>query len=170
MRKLLLNIAMLAALIMPVAVPTLAYADCPTPDNATTSKDQVLVGVGQTDPKCDGSGVDSIIKTIVNILSMLVGVIAVIMIVISGLKYITSGGNPEKASGAKSTLIYAMIGLAIAALTQVLIHFVLFQANAATTAPPADQTSTSSSQSNPQSLDNLHGINVGGAAAPAASD
>ncbi len=65
------------------------------------------------------------IGTIVNILSSLVGVLAVIMIIIGGFRYITSAGDSNKVGGAKNTIIYALIGLAIVALAQVLVRFVL---------------------------------------------
>jgi hypothetical protein len=51
------------------------------------------------------------------------------MVIISGFKYVTSGGDPQKVSGAKSTLIYAIVGLIVVALAQILVHFVLQQTN-----------------------------------------
>jgi len=57
-------------------------------------------------------------------LSVIVGVAAVIMIILSGLRYITSGGDASKVGAAKSSLIYALIGLVIVALAQVIVHFV----------------------------------------------
>ncbi|HXR49535.1 MAG TPA: TrbC/VirB2 family protein [Verrucomicrobiae bacterium] len=74
-----------------------------------------------------GINIESVFTTIVDILSIVVGVIAIIVIIYSGLKYITSGGDANKVGSAKNTLIYALIGLAIAALAQFLVHFVLFQ-------------------------------------------
>jgi len=47
------------------------------------------------------------------------------MVVMGGFKYITSGGDGQKAAGAKNTLVYAVIGLVIAALAQVLVQFVI---------------------------------------------
>jgi hypothetical protein len=72
-----------------------------------------------------GANVQSLIKTIVNILSLVVGAAAVIMIILSGMRFITSGGDAQKVSSAKSSLIYALIGLIIVALTQAIIHFTL---------------------------------------------
>lgn len=65
---------------------------------------------------------------IVNIFSVIVGIIAVIMIIYGGFKYITSGGDSGNVSGAKNTLIYAIVGLIIVALAQFIVHFVLGQA------------------------------------------
>jgi cytochrome bd-type quinol oxidase subunit 2 len=69
--------------------------------------------------------VDSIITTVINIFSLVVGVVSVIMIIIGGLRYITSGGDSGNVSGAKNTILYAIIGLVIVALAQVIVRFVL---------------------------------------------
>jgi len=71
---------------------------------------------------------NTLLTTIINIFSAIVGVIAVIMIIVGGLRYITSGGDSSKVGAAKQTLIYAIIGLVIVALAQLIVHFVLAQA------------------------------------------
>lgn len=68
---------------------------------------------------------NSIIHSIINLFSLVVGVVSVIMIIIGGLKYITSGGDSGNVSGAKNTILYAIIGLVIVALSQVIVRFVL---------------------------------------------
>lgn len=85
---------------------------------------------GSTNPDCSnlgdqGGGVNKVIKAVVGILSYVVGIVAIIMIVVSGLKFITSGGDAQKAAAAKMTLSYALVGLAVAALAQVLVRLVL---------------------------------------------
>ena len=72
-----------------------------------------------------GQGFSNTIATVVTILSWVVGIVSIIMILVGGLKYITSGGDSNKVGAAKGTIIYALIGLAIAGLAQVLVHFVL---------------------------------------------
>jgi hypothetical protein len=71
------------------------------------------------------SSINNTIKQIINILSVLVGIIAVIMIILAGFRYVTSGGDSARVAGAKSTLLYAIIGLIIVALAQVIVRFVL---------------------------------------------
>ncbi len=68
-----------------------------------------------------------LIKRIINLLSVVVGIVAVIMIIVGGLRYITSGGSDTSVTGAKNTILYAIIGLIIVALAQVLVRFVLRQ-------------------------------------------
>ncbi len=69
--------------------------------------------------------VNSLITTIVNIFSVIVGVVAVVMIIIGGFRYITSGGDSGNVTGAKNTILYAVIGLVIVALAQFIVKFVL---------------------------------------------
>lgn len=71
------------------------------------------------------TSVQSIVNTVINIFSWVVGVISVIMIIYGGFKYITSSGSNEKVGSAKNTIIYAIVGLIIVALAQVIVHFVL---------------------------------------------
>lgn len=82
-----------------------------------------------TSQPCDtggaGTTVDNIVATVINIFSFIVGVIAVIMIIIGGIKYVTSGGDSNNISSAKTTIIYAIIGLVVVALAQVIVRFVL---------------------------------------------
>ncbi len=72
--------------------------------------------------------IESIIKTVINLFSLVVGVVAVIMIIIGGLKYITSGGDSGNITGAKNTILYAVIGLVVVALAQFIVKFVLGRA------------------------------------------
>jgi hypothetical protein len=66
-----------------------------------------------------------IIARVINILSSLAAVIAVIMIIIAGLRYITSAGDSAKATSARNTILNAVIGLVIAVFAQVIVRFVL---------------------------------------------
>jgi len=75
----------------------------------------------------NNSGIAAIAKNVVNIFSFIVGAISVIMIIYGGFRYITSGGSSEGVGAAKSTLIYAIIGLIIVALAQLIVQFVLTQ-------------------------------------------
>ena len=78
-----------------------------------------------TDTGESGQKVDEIIELVINIFSLIVGVVSVIMIIIGGLKYITSGGDSGNITGAKNTILYAIIGLVVVALAQVVVKFVL---------------------------------------------
>jgi hypothetical protein len=49
----------------------------------------------------------------------------VIFIILGGLKYITSGGEAANITGAKNTILFAIVGLVIVAFAQVIVKFVL---------------------------------------------
>lgn len=86
------------------------------------------------DPNEPAQQVDSIITTVINIVSIIVGIVAVIMIIIAGFQYITSGGDSGKVSSAKNTILYAIVGLVVVALAQIIVKFVV---NRLTTDQPA---------------------------------
>jgi len=77
---------------------------------------------GSSDPFFGGDG---IVTVVVEKLSFAVGVASVIMLIIGGLRYITSGGQPQSAQAARNTIIYAIIGLVVAFIAQMLVSFVL---------------------------------------------
>lgn len=79
---------------------------------------------GITDEEAE-KRINRIIRSVINLFSLAVGVVSVIMIIIGGLKYITSGGDSGNVSGAKNTIMYALIGIVIVALSQFIVRFVL---------------------------------------------
>lgn len=80
---------------------------------------------------CDSNGqsitdkLNNFLKHLINIFSAIIGVVAVVMIIFGGFRYITSGGNDSSITSAKNTILYAIIGLVIVALAQLLVRFVL---------------------------------------------
>lgn len=126
-----LALAAIFTLMAPVAVPALVSADL----KSQLCKGTNLAVDGTASTSCDTNGQDSslgnIATKVVNLLSLIVGVIAVIMIIVGGFRYITSGGESGNVSGAKNTLIYAIVGLVIVALAQFIVHFVLNNVNTA---------------------------------------
>lgn len=73
------------------------------------------------------SSLNNLIENIVNIISIIIGIIAVIMIIVGGFKFITSGGDSAKVVSARNTVLYAIVGLIIVALAQLIVRFVLSQ-------------------------------------------
>ena len=65
------------------------------------------------------------LATILSIVFSIVGALALLMIVISGLRYILAGGDAQKTAGAKQGIVYALVGLAIALLAQAIVVFVV---------------------------------------------
>ncbi|MBR3353245.1 hypothetical protein IKG49_01490 [Candidatus Saccharibacteria bacterium] len=80
--------------------------------------------------KCDGCPADlfgdtGIFKQVTNVILYIVGIIAVIMLIIGGIRYVVSGGDSKKVTDAKNTILYAIIGLVIAFLAFAIVNFVI---------------------------------------------
>jgi hypothetical protein len=71
------------------------------------------------------TGANGIILSAVRILSFIVGVASIIMIIVGGLKYIMSNGDSNSVTAAKNTILYAIIGLAVFAVSQTIVEFVI---------------------------------------------
>ena len=84
-------------------------------------------GCNSPDP-ANSPTVYSLVTAIINILSWAVGILGVVMIIIGAGKYMTSGGDANAVASAKKTIIYALGGLVLAALSQALVHYVLLKA------------------------------------------
>ncbi len=122
-----------------------------TPPSSTTTqtngatgnsgKDAVCKGVELTGGTCDAaaanSSVGNLIKQVINTLSVVIGVVSVIMIMIGGFKYITSNGDSNSIQSAKNTILYAIIGLVIVAVAQLIVVFVLGRVGKATGQQPS---------------------------------
>lgn len=127
--------ALMASLLLlatPFGVNTIAHAADAGIQSGLCSGIE-LDPTGDTNCKSSGETTKSVsdtITSVINILSILVGVVAVVMVIFGGFKYITSGGDSGKVTSAKNTIVYALIGLVIAALAQVIVRFVLAKATA----------------------------------------
>jgi hypothetical protein len=121
-------LALVASFAAPALVPVAASADTNT-SNKLCQGANLALGNGADNTTCStdasNNSLGNIATRVVNLLSLVVGVIAVIMIIIGGLRYIISGGESSNVSGAKNTLIYAIVGLIIVALAQFIVHFVI---------------------------------------------
>ena len=115
--------------LMPIAVPaTVAAAAAASITDCTGIENCITAGADKTGSADSGTAdekVTNIIKLVINTFSWVVGIISVIMIIIGGLKYITSGGEGTNITGAKNTILYAIIGLVVVALAQIVVQFVL---------------------------------------------
>lgn len=65
-----------------------------------------------------------VFKNIVTATLVFVGVVAVFLIILSGIKFITSGGDPKQVEGARNTLTYAIIGLVVVLLSFLIINVI----------------------------------------------
>ena len=134
-RFLLTSLGMVVAITsligLQVSSPAYAAGNTPTPagNSSSTSSSQAAVcegvgsATGSTGCSTTGKSVNSLVTTLVDLLSAIVGIAAVVMIIIAGLKYITAGGDSSSIGSAKNTLIYAIVGMIIVAAAQNIDQF-----------------------------------------------
>jgi hypothetical protein len=65
------------------------------------------------------------VALIMGIVFAVIGAVALIFVLIGGISFVTSQGNPDKASQARMTIIYAIIGLVIAMSAEAIVYFVI---------------------------------------------
>lgn len=121
----LIILSSILALGAPVAVPVAVHAQLPNIEDNLCSGANLDVSGGSTTCDEDQGDFQDTLTQIINIISIIVGVIAVIMIIYGGFRYMTSGGDATKVGNAKNTILYALIGLIIVALAQIIVRFVL---------------------------------------------
>ncbi len=80
---------------------------------------------GATSTGGDAKPLEKYIGDIVNIIVFIIGAISVLMIVIGGLRYVTSGGDSSSVTSAKNTILYAIVGLVVAIMAYAIVNFVL---------------------------------------------
>ncbi len=69
--------------------------------------------------------VSGTIRSIGNAIVFLTGAISVLMIIIGGFRYVTSGGDQGSVTSAKNTILYAVIGLIVSVMAYAIVNFVL---------------------------------------------
>jgi cytochrome bd-type quinol oxidase subunit 2 len=125
-KRLLISLVAFFGLAMPFAVSATISAQVNIEDNLCDGASLKIDG--ECDAQSDETGknkINGILEDVINIFSLVVGVISVVMIIVGGLKYITSGGDSGNVTGAKNTILYAVVGLVVVALAQFIVKFVL---------------------------------------------
>lgn len=117
MKKLLIALSIITATVAAplVATTTPAFAD---------AKTEITNGVNSVN---DGNSTDlpAFITNIVNIMLFLAGVVAVIMIIIGGIRFVVSNGDSGSVKSAKDTVLYSVIGLIVVILAYAIVNFVI---------------------------------------------
>jgi len=122
MKKIALIVALIVSLLSPFALSPLSVSVSADAFSSSEAKKQACVGING----CTTAGtIDNVIHAILNILSVIAGVAAVIMVMISGFKYMTAAGDGGKIASAKNTLVYAIVGVIIVAMSQFIAQYVI---------------------------------------------
>src|SRR5690349_17338854 len=105
-----------------VAVLSSAPVFAETPQEAACEG----VGAGTGTGDCSsGISLGSIVGSALRLFSIVIGIIAVIMIIIAGFRFVTANGDSGNITSARQSIIYAVIGLIVAAASQAFVVFVL---------------------------------------------
>ncbi len=109
-----LAIAGLGAAALPAANP--AYAE--------SASNLINNGIIATNLN-GGNNLEGTVTNVINVVLYVVGILAVVMVIIGGVKYTTSGGDQAAVTSAKNTILYGIIGLVIAILAYAIVNFVV---------------------------------------------
>lgn len=113
-----------------VAIFTLGLVTLATPVYAASCGDgtaagEAMCGVSQIDSSgTTSTTVYDTVKTIINVLLFVVGIIAVVMIIWGGISYVLSSGAADKAKKARDTIVYSVVGLIVAITAYAIVQFV----------------------------------------------
>ncbi len=118
-------ITFVAALALVVS-PAVSFAASGSNRDATCQGAQFAgASVDCSDGKLSDNQFGNVVRAVINILSVIVGAVSVIMIIIGGFRYVISNGDSNAVSGAKNTILYAIVGLVIVLFAQILVRFVI---------------------------------------------
>ena len=95
---------------------------------ADAASDAIKNGAGKAcGDACGNNNLMLSLKNISNTLIFIAGALAVIILIVAGLRYIISNGDAKQVEGAKNTILYAVIGLIVAILAFAIVNFVLIK-------------------------------------------
>lgn len=109
-----------------IALPGMALAQ-----NSLNAND-LGVGAVESDLKLGGGDVRQTAARLINVALGFLGIIAVVIVLIGGFKYMVSGGNEEKTTEARRLIVSGIIGLAIILSAWAITSFVIGQLLTAT--------------------------------------
>lgn len=94
----------------------------------------------------EGTSVSDVVALVINLLSILVGVVAVIMIIVNGFKFVISNGDTTAVASARNGILWAIVGLVVVAMAQVIVIFVINRVDSAGDAPTKSLTKTTNTK------------------------
>lgn len=99
---------------------------------ATVGAIDPLAGACESNPDTEvcqhqDENAENLIAQLVNVFLYLIGALAVVMIIFSGIQYVISTGDAGKVAKAKNTLMYSVVGLVVAFIAFALVNWVLVQ-------------------------------------------
>jgi len=121
MKKILLAFGLIFAFATPIVMASNVLDN---QAHAEGAADLIQKGADSTGQK-DSRSAGDLAKDFVNIMLFAVGILAVIMLIWGGIRYVLSGGDSGAVSSAKKTILYAVVGLIVAILAYAIVNFVI---------------------------------------------
>ena len=119
--NMLVAVGLLSTLFASAVVPTAnainVFRACGSGDNGGTQVCQAR----------NRDNVNTLAQNVIGVLFFAVGTIAVIMIIVGGLKYVTANGDSSKITSAKNTILYSVVGLIVALSAYAIVRYVINQ-------------------------------------------
>lgn len=96
-------------------------------ESGETSQSTVCQDKDSSQDTSDNSiyGPNGIITKIANIIAIIAGIAAVIVIIVAGIQYMLSTGDPTKVNNAKNAILYALVGLVVIIVARALVVLVI---------------------------------------------
>lgn len=114
-------LALAATFTLPASVSALTNDQICTPDMAP----EIKAAYGCSDASSNVPDAKDTAVTIISNIILALGIVAVVVIIVGGVEYMTSAGDPGKIKKAKETILYSVIGLVICALAFAIVNFVI---------------------------------------------
>lgn len=109
----------------------------------------VQSGVTKTETEAGGLTMQQVINTVIGTMLFIVGLLAVIMLIYGGIRYVTSHGDKAQVTAAKETIMYAVVGLVVAIAAFAVIHWItndVFKGGASSGSSSSESSSSTDSK------------------------
>ena len=121
--KYMLGAAMLAGTAMlSMPSPAMASVQCPEGSLRETAD---RVSECNVEEVSEGKQLPKVAITLIDVILGALGIVAVVVVILGGIQFVTSTGDPAKTKKAKDTILYGIIGLVVALLAFAIVNFVL---------------------------------------------
>ena len=112
---------MLSKLIRPAIATSAALVSYPAFANG---KGDVKQGLNATNIDTT-TNLQGVFSNVVNVMLFIIGALAVIMLIVGGIMYVTSAGDSKRVESAKNTILYAIIGIVVAIAAGAIVNFIV---------------------------------------------
>lgn len=105
----------------------------------------VQSGVTKTSDAAGGLTMQQVITTVIGTMLFIVGLLAVVMLIYGGIRYVTSHGDKAQVTAAKETIMYAVVGLVVAIAAFAVVQWItndVFKGGASSSSSSSESSSS----------------------------